>query len=363
MISSDTRKVLGSLFRQTPKVACCAALVMTTPSSWAEPEPVCRWLQLDETRVYQCAVLPDVAVRENLKLVDGLPDPTLPLSEQSVSMVQQQTPRTSVRMPSAASKVVTTEKAVSGAKFMVLGVGDIAALTSRLEAEDDAHYSLLRTRNRLSLGVFSNEDNARNRQLALQRIGVETEIESLSRQRQRENSSGSRSSIAKQQVTEPKDEVLRADSEASRSQRSGYTQLPIANVGDRDYALGMLVKAVSEHLTPNDEIDVATIDREQTEKPTVTGYIVASLGEVDSVLTKLEALRANDYVLLRSGPYANRVSVGVYTTVENAFARQAFFAEQGISTEVISRADEKVVVNLPKPAPEYSQIALIPLDI
>ena len=95
------------------------------------------------------------------------------------------------------------------------------------------------------------------------------------------------------------------------------------------------------------------------------GYIVASLGESQSVLKKLQELQANDYIMVRSGSFKDRVSVGVYSTIENAYARQDYFHQRGLHSEVIARGSEAVLRStLPdQQDTDYPQIALIPLDI
>lgn len=396
MISAKTRYVLGTFVTRAPRAAICTTLAMTMPASWAEPEPVCRWLQLDETRVYQCAVLSDVASSKKVELVDGLPDPTLPLAEQGLPARQAKPD-----LIASWSDPVSTESAEmnSGAeqrssssfietvaeRFMVLGVGTIEALTTRLEAERDSDYSLLRSRNRLSLGVFSTADNARVRQSALAKMGIESEVEAMAGNAKSRSNKVSQEAIARQGTLERDDDVIQAETEASHSerwQRPGYTQLPIAHSPDDDYLQSMLVKVNGEITSANDMsgasslgpngmsnmVVKATNVEAATQEPTpnakkITGYIVASVGDVDGVIAKLEAINANDYVLLRRGPYKDRVSVGVYASMENAFARQSYFAQQGIASEVISRSDEKVVEKNAKPKPDYPQIALIPLDI
>jgi hypothetical protein len=143
-------------------------------------------------------------------------------------------------------------------------------------------------------------------------------------------------------VTEPVQQTLQPE-------RPEYRQLAIANVPTTEVKL---VKAaahsVNETKVRNDKA--------------VNGYIVASLGDPETVLEALQTLSTNDYVMLRRGPYRGRVSVGVYSSLENAYARQTFMQQQGIDTEVIAR-DEQQVIRTTLPTLSYPQIALVPLDV
>lgn len=397
MFAPNTRKVLGKDFLRVANVTSGLALLMTAVSVQAESEPVCRWLNLDETRVYQCAVLPEVAQQGGSDLSEGLPDPTTPLSQQA--MPRKVGPDSAIlanRMEKPALEPETRSAAAAAPtraqRYMVLGIGEIAALKSSLQAGDDSHFSYIRSRNRLSLGVFSSEANARGRQLALAQMGIETEIESLGGQRAGSTGNGAAvSSLAQQRSPTEKEgakhdsqerqgdesEVVNANSDASSAVKwsvPGYTQLPIANT----FSQGVMLKTGGEQPLVTTDVEVEKTAKTKTRSAEVMGFIVASVGDADSVVQKLNALGSDDFVLLRTGPYANRVSVGVYSSLDNAFARQAYFAEHGISSEVVSRSTEQVMEKVaakavekspekaPEKAPEqreYPQIALIPLDI
>lgn len=326
-----------------------SVVLLLSSVALGDAQPVCRWLELDETRVLQCAVMPETITEVAPTLSDGLPDPTRPLAEQlpqisgnksvSVDLVQITPSKTQYRAEFVASEstLIKSKQNRSISKFMVLGSGDPAAIKRQLTAKGDQDFVLLSSRNRLSLGVFSSEANARSRQATLRGLGIETSVEVLG------GSGTPPITLATIEKSEPKAKPVNAPELRSKNYVTTNLNetLDLENIASR-----------STKVSNNNEMSQM-------------GYIVASLGESSTVLRKLQALLDNDYAVVRSGPYKDRISVGVYSSVQNAYARQDYFQQRGIHSEVIARGSEAVLRSTLQDQQDrdYPQIALIPLDI
>jgi hypothetical protein len=143
-----------------------------------------------------------------------------------------------------------------------------------------------------------------------------------------------------------------------------FMQLPIAH---RESQTGMLLKVsgISNETTMPHEVERRLVEATKT-KSGPSGYIVASIGDTESVLSTLESIEAQDYVLMKRGPYKDRVSVGVFGSLDNALARQNHFKAHGIDSEIVLRSDESVVRSsepVELKSHHFEQIALIPLGI
>lgn len=365
-------------------------------TAFAEETPTCRWLHLDEeTRVYQCVVLAPTQLEQSAVATETLPDPTMPLAEQksrqleseltfipeylraslAVAEVEQTEPAVNsgqaplplsesydAHEPTAsipaivqnlavmtveakqegiqeaategtaekstqnseAAKLKGSIKASSQTRFMVIAVGGVEATRAQLIAENDSEYALVRSSGTLSLGVFSSERSAARRQTALRKIGVESDVISY----------GTSVSEAPKVVSQSKIEPVSNDLMEYSLQSVNYVK-----------------------------------DEPKQQSRVVSGYLVATIGEQKRVLAELKVLGAKDFVALNADPYLNRVSLGVYSSFENALARQEHFKALGIDSELIVRNEPRVVrstISSPKPREEsygYDQIALRPLDI
>jgi hypothetical protein len=337
------------------------SFALAAPAASAD-QPSCRWLEQNNSRIFQCSVqtLEKTAARPDDAMTDGLPDPTLPLAKQVLS---QQEPIQTASRPSLLNPVDRSDSRPEP-KFIVLGIGNIESDKARLKAGNDRDFAYLPTPDRLSLGVFGSEKNARRRQRQLMHLGVQSEV--------RPFRSPGKLAVVELPVTPPVEVEKKEKHEVTAPKQqpvSGYVQLAIAFA---DPTVGAFVRAVRDSQARK-EAELKTDQKTETQKSkntskTVSGYIVASLGDSEEVLDTLASIGENDYVLLRSGPYKNRVSVGVFASLDNAFARQDYFAQYGIQLEVISRAEESVVSRQPASKPpvetsRYDQLALIPLDI
>lgn len=313
-------------------------LILLVATSVSAEEPTCRWLQLDDTKVYQCAVLPKQELPRAVP-VDQLPDPTLPLAEQSYADPG----------PSVGERIVepVVERKVQpkiepkplpvaeGEQFIVLGLGDIESNKARLLAGGDREFAYLPSINGLSLGVFSKQSNAVRRQKTVERFGV--------------------ASIVKPHKQKSQQHVK----QIVRSYPNDFASVSRSSTNSEPEKIQGLVKVSN----------ISANDKAKRKKSGAQGYIVASVGDSERVIEKLERMNERDFVLLTRGPYANRVSVGVFSNLDNAIARQEFFKRLGIDSEVVERNEERVVSSTKesaKQAPKidhYDQIALIPLDI
>ena len=385
-------------------IALSIALLIGGSSAMADEAPTCRWLHLDQdTRVYQCVVLASAPAEQDLASnAEALPDPTLPLAEQSVerpkstgfvipaylqasladhsdrgssentivvaqpdlpaanvpvaifqaTTVPAATFQASIEEPekpetpevAAAStltddsmpKIVTnlapqiSETAVErgddkldldssdSGRFMVLAYGEVEQTKTRLIEYNERDYAFIRSSGRLSLGIYRSKKAAVQRKAALSNIGVESELIALDELKQI-----ARSAVKIEMPVKPQLVSLSSSTDRSKPQQS----------------------------------------------KTVRGYLVATVGDQITILSKLKRLGETDFVALNTDPYPNRVSLGVYSSYENALARQNHFKSLGIDSELIARNESAVVrstISTQKPREEpygYDQIALRPLHL
>ena len=276
----------------------------------------------------------------------------------------------------------------TSSRYIVLGLGDIESNKARMLAEDDTEFAFLPAPNKLSLGVFGSESNALRRKQTVESLGVESEvlafpltqrptIPSLMQEPSayREPSAFREPSAHKEPSAYKEPSVVR-DSSSSNSAvipkavpaetkvANAFIQLPIAH---RESQTGMLLKVSG---VPNETTLLRGVERQLVEaaktKSGPSGYIVASIGDTESVLSTLESIEAQDYVLMKRGPYKDRVSVGVFGSLDNALARQNRFKAHGIDSEVVLRSDESVVRSsepVELKSHHFEQIALTPLGI
>ena len=314
--------------------------------------------------------------------VDGLPDPTLPLTKQNLSHTETYQP---IKSEVPASQVVL-KRQDTNEKFIVLGLGRIEADKALLLAVNDSDFAYLPTPNRLSLGVFGSEKNALRRQRQLFELGLQSEVRPFRTPNELAVVELRSESLLEQDAKSTSKIEETVEPQAPRQTASEYVQLAIAF---DDPTVGAFVRAVRDSQAKqthdaqsivqdnkSDEVPIKENSAGKSQlKKKVSGYIVASsvasLGDSEKVLEKLSKMGETDYVILRSGPYKNRVSVGVFSSLDNAFSRQDYFLNHGLKLEVIARAEERVVsrqmpvdpqVVPPKPD-QYDQLALIPLDI
>ena len=352
-------------------------LALSSMPTMANEVPTCVWLHLDpDTRVYQCAVLaPEVAPQIDL-VAESLPDPTQPIAQQTA--VQNDSMASSdsmaniipgfIREPIAhaepnpfpmigpvtvpikspvidPTKVTTidpiadtmvAESVVDSfspvLKIAVVANGEIESVKALMQASGDAHFYVLPTSGRLSLGVYSTTAFAKRRQAVMLVIGIESELMILG--------AGKLSNVTSQikrhiETDEPL--VLESSSKASLKNES-------QNSSRRNNA--------------------------------VSGYLVATVGNQKDIIAELKRINMTDYVALTADPYRDRVSLGVYSVYENALGRKKYFKQLGIDSDLISRNESTVVRStLPTSLPieqeikaddvpyGYNQIALQPLEI
>lgn len=352
-------------------------LALSSMPTMANEVPTCVWLHLDpDTRVYQCAVLaPEVAPQIDL-VAESLPDPTQPIAQQTA--VQNDSMASSdsmaniipgfIREPIAhaepnpfpmigpvtvpikspvidPTKVTTidpiadtmvAESVVDSfspvLKIAVVANGEIESVKALMQASGDAHFYVLPTSGRLSLGVYSTTAFAKRRQAVMLVIGIESELMILG--------AGKLSNVTSQikrhiETDEPL--VLESSSKASLKNES-------QNSSRRNNA--------------------------------VSGYLVATVGNQKDIIAELKRINMTDYVALTADPYRDRVSLGVYSVYENALGRQKYFKQLGIDSDLISMNESTVVRStLPTSLPieqeikaddvpyGYNQIALQPLEI
>ena len=352
-------------------------LALSSMPTMANEVPTCVWLHLDQdTRVYQCAVLPPEVAPQIDLVTESLPDPTQPIAQQTA--VQNDSMASSdsmaniipgfIREPIAhaepnpfpmigpvtvpikspvidPTKVTTidpiadtmvAESVVDSfspvQKIAVVANGEIESVKALMQASGDAHFYVLPTSGGLSLGVYSTTAFAKRRQAVMLVIGIESELMILG--------AGKLSNVTSQikrhiETDEPL--VLESSSKASLKNES-------QNSSRRNNA--------------------------------VSGYLVATVGNQKDIIAELKRINMTDYVALTADPYRDRVSLGVYSVYENALGRQKYFKQLGIDSDLISMNESTVVRStLPTSLPieqeikaddvpyGYNQIALQPLEI
>tara|TARA_R110002073_G_scaffold207818_3_gene368083 strand:- start:3897 stop:4892 length:996 start_codon:yes stop_codon:yes gene_type:complete len=323
---------------------CFVVLAFTSLSVFGEETPTCRWLHLDQdTRVYQCAVLPPEIEADTGLVAEALPDPTVPLDEQQISEPQKfptllskvQKPvalkaaggipeflRESVPPVTETTNQKDTAQNNSPQNIAVVAIEAPDAARAKMRIHGDDHFYLLPKSQQLSVGVYSTEKAAKLRQQTLQKMGVLTEL----RFRER---------------------------------------LPVVAGSKPQVNEFRAVKVVRVEESP-------IVQRPGLSQPTntVSGYLVATIGDQNELVLRLKQLNATDFVVLKAEPYRGRVSLGVYSNYANALARQDYFKSLGIDSDLISRNESMVVrTTVPKKNVEeiapygFDQIALRPLEI
>lgn len=372
-------------------LTCTFLLALSNMPSMADELPTCRWLHLDrDTRVYQCAVLPPEVMQPTNLMADSLPDPTQPIAQQAAvpseslayiipdflreSMVNLEpvaaptitaapvttiapaivktTALTTVSTTAASPISVTAsipdtiiavpvvEAVLPVIKIAVVANGEIESVKALMQASDDEHFYVLPKSGRLSLGVYSSPAYAKRRQAAMMAMGIETELMTL-----------------------------------------GQKILPnLTPIISRQIEAGVPRLFESELELSSRSVLKAKLQPSLQPKITVSGYLVAAVGNQKDLVAELKRIRVTDFVALTADPYRNRVSLGVYSHYKNALARQNYFKQLGIDSDLILR-NESIVVRstLPPALPPslpieqeiktddvpygYNQIALRPLEI
>ncbi|MFT4819765.1 MAG: hypothetical protein ACI9B8_003129 [Sulfitobacter sp.] len=378
-------------------LTCTFILALSSiPSLLADELPTCRWLHLDQgTRVYQCVVLPPTEVAGPVEVVtETLPDPTRPIAQQRIvpseslaniipdflleSMATvEPAAKVAIKLPEApfiemtptdvmVAEVMVAEVTASETKapepkmskplvaqaplssvssvqrIVVVANGEVESVKAIMKASNDAHFYVLPASGRLSLGVFSSLPNAQRRQATMLVIGIDSELVTLGAEKSTD--------LAMQSLQQP---LLRSAPQYKRLVEADVTSVV------KSKPQSMERKAVQAQLQSQPKVSGA-------------GYLVAALGDQKNIIAELKRMQVTDFVALTIDPYRDRVSLGVYSLYENAFARQSYFKQLGIDSELISR-DESIVVRSTKPAKQkikaedvpydYNQIALLPLKL
>jgi len=184
----------------------------------------------------------------------------------------------------ALKKVLKKALKKAGSKgFMVQSIGEVNEIKPKLIAVLDKDFQILRRKNRISLGIYSHLENALRRQRTLSALGIQSELID-------------RSLETTVQAPPPKKKALN----------------PIEPKKSR------------------------------IEKPSPSnakGFLVASVDSADSTLSLLQAAKDKHFQVLRSAPFANRVSLGVYNTRKFALIRQRAMLKHGIISVIIDRAE------------------------
>lgn len=360
-------------------------LALSSMPTMANEVPTCVWLHLDQdTRVYQCAVLPPEVAPQIDLVTESLPDPTQPIAQQTA--VQNDSMASSdsmaniipgfLREPIAHAepnsfpmigpvtvptktpvidpiKVITidpiadtmvAESVVDSfspvQKIAVVANGEIESVKALMQASGDAHFYVLPTSGRLSLGVYSTTAFAKRRQAVMLVIGIESELMILG--------AGKLSNVT------------------SQIKRHIETDEPL-----------VLESSSKASLAPSSKSSLKNESQNSSRRNNaVSGYLVATVGNQKDIIAELKRINMTDYVALTADPYRDRVSLGVYSVYENALGRQKYFKQLGIDSDLISRNESTVVRStLPTSLPieqeikaddvpyGYNQIALQPLEI
>jgi len=426
-------------------------LALASMPSMADELPTCLWLHLDQdTRVYQCSVLPPEVTPGTDLIAESLPDPTQPIAQQaavqtdsmaniipdflresityaepsSVPIIAPVTvpvktpvidpikattidpikattidpiaattidpiaaitidpitaitidpvkattidPITAITIDPVKATTIDPVKATtidpmldtmvaesavdsfsSTQKIVVVANGEIESVKALMQASGDVHFYVLPTSGRLSLGIYSITEYAKRRQAAMLIMGIESELMMLG--------TGELSNVTptiKRQIEADVPSVLEPSSKSGLAPSSKSSSAPISKSGLKNES-----------------------QKSSRRNNAVGGYLVATVGSQEDLVAELKRISVTDFVELTADPYRDRVSLGVYSVYENALARQNYFKQLGIDSDLISRNESTVVRStLPTTLPieqeikvddvpyGYNQIALQPLDI
>ncbi|MCB1644859.1 MAG: hypothetical protein KDI36_05375 [Pseudomonadales bacterium] len=116
---------------------------------------------------------------------------------------------------------------------------------------------------------------------------------------------------------------------------------PNANANARAIASASAnAQADAEPVKPLQPAPVLAV-KPEADRPRL-GYIVLATEVPTAVIPALQQARERDYLLLHKRPYADRVSLGVFSSLDAARQRQAIIEARGIGAEVVSRDDQLV---------------------
>ncbi|MBL4681430.1 MAG: hypothetical protein JKY88_12005 [Pseudomonadales bacterium] len=271
---------------------------------------VCQWLSRNGNKLYLCGASSDVdamvkearyyqkpaipiidttQINPQINDIKAIPLETAAIiaatfisSDSQVSAKAKSNPLKSIALNLPQPKPVALKKA-SSKGFMVQSIGEVNEIKPKLIAALDKDFQILKRKNRISMGIYSQYKNALRRQRTLSALGIQSELID-------------RSLETTVQAPPPKKKALN----------------PIEPKKSR------------------------------IEKPSpanVKGFLVASVDSADSTLSLLQAAKDKHFQVLRSAPFANRVSLGVYNTRKFALIRQRAMLKHGIISVIIDRAE------------------------
>jgi hypothetical protein len=325
-----------------------STLASTPASTLTDAQPTCRWLHLDgETRVFQCAILATSQSESAPTAGDALPDPTLPLAQQKTRQTQSDhypipaflrasLPAVEAQTSGAKSEAnaFTIEKRAEAPKITPESTIDLAGAPSK---ELSKELSKERFKKQQTLQQTPHQTPHLTKAVA----AVETDL-----------GDGPFMVLARGDVKALEAQldaagehhymVLRSSGELSLGVYSTIDAAEkrrdsLATIGV-DSDLTALNRAASSALA-----EVPNKSKASQGNRVITGYLVATLGDQQRIIEQLEHVGAKDFVALNVDPYRNRVSLGVYSSYENALARQDKFKQLGVDSELILRNESTVV--------------------
>jgi len=264
---------------------------------------VCQWLSRNGNKLYLCGAASDVdAIIKEARFYEEPVSAALdsmaynPIAAAPVKVDTNTLPVAllytgpTLTKPKTQPKQKLNQVVNSGSKkthskgFMVQSLGQISEIKPRLIAISDKDYQVLRRKNRISLGIYSQYKNALRRQQSLAKLGIDSELID-------------RSSNTTAQVPLPTRKVIK------------HVEQKKSKIKKRN---------TSNH----------------------NGFLVASVDKVPVTLSLLSAAKDKHFQVLRSAPYANRVSLGIYNTRKFALTRQRAMLKHGIATVIINRGKD-----------------------
>jgi hypothetical protein len=221
---------------------------------------------------------------------------------------------------------------------MVASTGSTGEVISKLRELQDKDFYIFRSKthvNRLSLGVFSQLDNALRRQAKLEELGVSSEVIDRSFRKQA-------SPVIVTSVIRPTSvETELVETESVGAESVGAESVTTKRVRTKR------VRTKSVTVTESNLKPAGIRASSEPELADRRTFLVAATGETNTTVLKLLKLKFNDYQVLRSAPFNNRLSLGVFSQAGNARRRQAMLLSMGIETELFER-----------PRPRLEQVTL-----
>lgn len=115
---------------------------------------------------------------------------------------------------------------------------------------------------------------------------------------------------------------------------------PLGDAGSGTFGIRLTMPNPRHLLPAGMKCEMKIMEAKTIEIAALQSMVLASDPDSMTVIDRLRNYEVNGFVLLKRPPFADRVSLGVFSKRENAERRQASIAKLGIKTEIIQVAPE-----------------------